>query len=204
VARSNKKKDYHHGSLRRALVDAAVKAIAKQGIDALNLRKLAARAGVTPGAPYHHFADREDLLRAIAEEGFLKLEASLIAERESAPNDASSRLEAIGRAYLDFAISCPGYFRAMFHGDANAPGPTEPGLRAFQLLRDAILDCQRAGSAPTGDPALLVVIAWSTVHGLATLWLDGALPFEGLDPERLAPEVGRTISRMFAALARKV
>lgn len=201
--RSARGKDYHHGGLRRALIETAVRVIAKQGIDALNLRKLATRAGVTPGAPYHHFANREEFLRAIAEEGFQKLEAALIAERDVAPEDAGSRLEGLGRAYVSFAASNPGYFRAMFHGDAMASGPTQPGLRAFDLLREAVLDCQRAGAAPAGDPALLIVTAWSAVHGLATLWVDGALPFEGMDPERLAPEVGRMISRMFAALARE-
>ena len=200
--RLSKKKDYHHGSLRQALIGAAVKAIARHGVDALNLRKLAARAGVTPGAPYHHFANREELLRAIAEEGFERLEARLIADRDAAPEDSSARLEALGQAYVSFATSYPGYFRVMFHGDAQAAGPTQPGLRAFNLLRDAVLDCQRAGTAPSGDPAPLVVTAWSAVHGLATLWVDGALPFEGMEPKRLAPEVGSLVARMFAALAR--
>jgi AcrR family transcriptional regulator len=201
--RATKQKDYHHGSLRQALIAAAVKAIAKQGVDALNLRALATRAGVSPGAPYHHFANRDELLRGIAEEGFEKFEASLIAERDAAPGDASARLEALGRAYVSFAIARPGYFRVMFHGAAQTSGPTQPGLRAFSLLRDAVIDCQQAGAAPAGDPAPLVLTAWSAVHGLATLWADGALPFEGLEPERMAPEVGRMVARMFAALARE-
>ena len=196
-------KVYHHGSLRRALIEAAVEAIADHGIAALNLRRLAAEAGVTAGAPYHHFADREALLRAIAEEGFLRLEAGLIAARDAAPADTSARLEALGRTYVSFATSYPGYFRVMFHGDASSSGPTEPGLRAFHLLRDAVLACQEARAAPPGDPAPLVLTAWSAVHGFATLWVDGALPFEGMEPERMAPEVGRLLARMFGALARE-
>ena len=90
----------------------------------------------------------------------------------------------------------------MFHGDAMASGPTGPGLRAFDLLRSAVVACQQAGAAPEGDPAPLVLTAWSAVHGLATLWVDGALPFEGMDPGRLAPEIGRMVASMFAALAR--
>jgi AcrR family transcriptional regulator len=195
-------KEYHHGSLRRALIEAAVEAIASHGVEALNLRQLAAQAGVTPGAPYHHFPNREELLRAVAEEGFRLLEADLIAARDAAPPGAGARLEALGRAYVSFAASHPGYFRVMFHGDANASGPTEPGLRAFHLLRDAVLACQRAGAAPPGDPTPLVLTAWSAVHGFATLWVDRALPFEGMEPERMAQEVGRLIARMFAALAR--
>ena len=200
--RSHRQKDYHHGSLRRALIEAAVKAIAKRGIDALNLRELAGRAGVSPGAPYHHFANRGELLRAIAEEGFAKFESRLIAERDAAAADAESRLEALGRAYLSFAISHPGYLRVMFHGDAKPSDPTQTGLRAFHLLRDAVVDCQRDGPAPGVDLAPLVLTAWSAVHGLATLWVDGALPFEGIEPERLAPQIAHMVSRMVAALAR--
>ena len=200
--RAKRKADYHHGNLRRALIDAAVSAIAKHGVDALNLRQLAARAGVTPGAPYHHFTDREELLAAIAEEGFGRLGAELIAGRDAAGDEASARLEALGRAYINFAISCPGYFRVMFHGDGKSSGPSAPGLRAFHLLRDAVLACQEAGTAPAGDPSALVLTAWSAVHGFATLWVDGALPFEGMQPEQMAPELGRLLARMFAALAR--
>jgi AcrR family transcriptional regulator len=200
--RAKRKADYHHGNLRRALIDAAVSAIAKHGVDALNLRQLAARAGVTPGAPYHHFTDREELLAAIAEEGFGRLGAELIAGRDAAGDEASARLEALGRAYINFAISCPGYFRVMFHGDGKSSGPSAPGLRAFHLLRDAVLACQEAGTAPAGDPSALVLTAWSAVHGFATLWVDGALPFEGMRPEQMAPELGRLLARMFAALAR--
>ena len=201
--RRKARKDYHHGDLRRALIEAAVKVIAKRGIDALNLRKLAAHVGVTAGAPYHHFADRKELLRGIAEDGFANLEARLVAEGDAAPAEGSARLEALGRAYVSFGISHPGYFRVMFHGDAMASGPTGPGLRAFRLLHDAIVACQQSGTAPSGDPAPLVLTAWSAVHGLATLWVDRALPFEGIDPGLLAPEIGRMIARMFAALARE-
>ena len=195
-------KSYHHGDLRRALIDGAVETIARRGIGALNLRQLAARVRVTSGAPYHHFANREDLLAAIADDGFRRLEAELVAAGERAA-DAGARLEALGETYVQFAIDHPGHFRVMFHGDAMASGPTEAGLRSFELLRQAVIACQEANAAPAGDPAPLVLTAWSAVHGLATLWVDGALPFEGLDPNAMAPEIGRMIARSFAALARE-
>ena len=90
----------------------------------------------------------------------------------------------------------------MFHGDAKPSGPTESGLRALRLLQDAVQDCQRTGMAPPGEPTPFVLTAWSIVHGLATLWVDRALPFEGMDPERLAPQIANMVPRMFAALAR--
>ncbi|MBV9906824.1 MAG: WHG domain-containing protein [Hyphomicrobiales bacterium] len=200
--RAKRKTDYHHGRLRQALIETAVKTIAQHGIDALSLRELAARAGVSPGAPYHHFANRSELLASIAEEGFTRLEAQMIAAREAAPDNSSARLEAIGLAYVAFAVSSLGYFRVMFHGDSTSSGPTEAGLRTFHILRDAVVACQGAGQAPQGDATGLVLVAWSTVHGFATLWVDRALPFEGLEPERLAPEMGRLVIRMFSALAR--
>jgi AcrR family transcriptional regulator len=200
--RAKRKTDYHHGRLRQALIETAVKTIAQHGIDALSLRELAARAGVSPGAPYHHFANRSELLASIAEEGFTRLEAQMIAAREAAPDNSSARLEAIGLAYVAFAVSSLGYFRVMFHGDSTSSGPTEAGLRTFHILRDAVVACQGAGQAPQGDATGLVLVAWSTVHGFATLWVDRTLPFEGLEPERLAPEMGRLVTRMFSALAR--
>jgi AcrR family transcriptional regulator len=200
--RAKRKTEYHHGRLRQALIETAVKTIAQHGIDALSLRELAARAGVSPGAPYHHFRNRNELLASIAEEGFTRLEAQMTAAREAAPDSASARLEAIGLAYVAFAVSSLGYFRVMFHGDSTSSGPTEAGLRTFHILRDAVVACQGAGQAPQGDATGLVLVAWSTVHGFATLWVDRALPFEGLEPERLAPEMGRLVTRMFSALAR--
>ena len=86
--RAKRKADYHHGSLRQALIEAAVKTIAKHGVDALSLRELAARAGVSPGAPYHHFSNRSELLASIAEEGFMRLEAHLVAAHDAAPDNA--------------------------------------------------------------------------------------------------------------------
>ena len=198
--RAKRKADYHHGRLRQALIETAVKAIAQRGVDALSLRELAARAGVSPGAPYPHFSNRSELLASIAVEGFTRLEAELIAARDAGRDDASARLEALGLAYVTFAVSSLGYFRVMFHGDSTSSGPTEAGLRAFHILGDAVVACQKAGQAPKGDATGLVLLAWSAVHGFATLWVDRALPFQGLEPERLAPEIGRLITRMFSAL----
>jgi AcrR family transcriptional regulator len=200
--RGKPKKRYHHGDLRRALIDDAVRTIAGQGIGALNLRQLAAGVGVTSGAPYHHFASREALLAAIADDGFCELEARLIAARKAAPTAAGPRLKALGEAYVQFAIGRPGYFRVMFHGDAMTTGPTKAGLRAFELLREAVLVCQSEGAAPAGDPAPLVLTAWSAVHGFATLCVDGALPFQGIDGDAMASAIGQTIAQSFAALAR--
>jgi AcrR family transcriptional regulator len=200
--RLKKKKGYHHGDLRRTLLDVSIAVIDKHGVDALNLRELAIRAGVSSGAPYHHFTNREALLACIAEEGFSGLETAMIRERDASPDDATSRLAALGRAYISFATAHRGHFRVMFRGDLT-PELVQEKPRAFHLLCDAIEDCQRSGVAPAGDLQPLVLAAWSAVHGLATLWIDGALPRKGLNPERLAPAVVTLLGDMFAALARE-
>jgi len=204
--RPRKKRTYHHGDLRRTLLDVSVAVIDRHGVDALNLRELAVRAGVSSGAPYHHFADREALLAAIAEEGFAHLEQAMLTERAAAGDEPGARLAALGRAYVGFAIANRGYFRVMFRGDLVRAGSAELAQskpRPFQLLWETIEDCQKAGVAPSGDVQPLVLAAWSAVHGVATLWIDGALPKKGMDPERLAPRVATLLSDMFAALARE-
>lgn len=202
--RLKRKSGYHHGDLKRTLLDVSIAVIDKHGVDALNLRELAIRAGVSSGAPYHHFADRAALLAAIAEEGFGDLETAMIRERDAAPDDATSRLAALGGAYVSFATAHRGHFRVMFRGDligGDSPELVQAKPRAFQLLWDAMEDCQRSGVAPAGDLQPLVLTAWSAVHGLATLWIDGALPYKNLNPERLAPKVSKLLSHLFAALA---
>jgi AcrR family transcriptional regulator len=201
--RLKRKRGYHHGELRRTLLNVSVDVIDRHGVDALNLRELAARAGVSSGAPYHHFVDRQALLAAIADEGFGYLAAAMIRERDAAPDDATVRLAALGRAYVTFATNHRGHFRVMFRGDLQGVDLEKARPRAFQLLREAIHDCQRSGAAPAGDWQPLVLTAWAAVHGLAILWIDGALPNKGLNPERLVPIVTTLLSSMFAALARK-
>ncbi|MFN7645725.1 MAG: TetR/AcrR family transcriptional regulator [Burkholderiales bacterium] len=203
--RVKKKAGYHHGDLRQTLIDVSVEVIDRDGLDALSLRALATRAGVSSGAPYHHFADRAALLAAIALEGFERLEQAMIARRDAAPPDPVSRLDAMGQAYVGFAVSNTGHFRVMFRD--NSPAARNAALsvasqKAYRLLYGVVEECQRVAAAPTGDPGPLVYAAWSLVHGLATLWVDGALPTARVDPTRLASEVTGLLGRMLVALAR--
>jgi AcrR family transcriptional regulator len=200
-----KKSKYHHGDLRKTLIDVSVDVIDKQGIDALNLRGLALLAGVSSGAPYHHFADRAELLAAIAQEGFELLEAAMVKEGAAAVGGTSERLEALGCAYVLFATSHRGHFRVMFRGDTHSDADEalkNSSDRAFQLLCEAIEACQEAGTAPLGDPQPLVLHAWATVHGLATLCVDSGLSKIGIAPEQLATMITSLTSQMFSSLAR--
>jgi AcrR family transcriptional regulator len=170
---------YHHGNLRQDLVTAAVQLITRKGPEALTLRAVARRLGVSQTAPYRHFPSKEALLAAVAADGFSALLAATRAEIDAAGPDVIERYQAMGVAYVRFALACPAHFQVMY-----GPRPpefmvgavAEAGRAAFQLLCDIIVACQQAGRAPPGDPTRIAVEAWSLVHGLATLYLHGLLP----------------------------
>jgi AcrR family transcriptional regulator len=149
---------YHHGDLRAALLRAAGELLEQQGIAALSLREAARRAGVSHNAPYRHFPQREALLAALAAEGFRML----------ADGQAAAARER-GLAYVRFALEHPQRFRLMFGGVVpigSHPELREQGRRAYQKLEDAFREL--------GDDArLAAAAAWSLVHGLANLILDG-------------------------------
>lgn len=176
VSRSPKR-SYHHGDLRRALLDAAVEILAEDGAHVLTLREVARRVGVTQAAPYHHFADKEAILAALAEEGFVKLYDAMASARDAAGSKPAARLQAMGKGYVDFAVKHPAHFRIMFVRLVDIP--RYPSLhvaadRAFTALLEGIVLAQKAGVVRRGNPAELALLAWSTMHGLAMLWIECA------------------------------
>ena len=168
--------DYHHGNLREALLEAAQEALAESGPGALSLRDVARRAGVSPGAPYRHFADREALLAAVATDGFHAFDEALAAAGRDAP-DPLERLRRLGVAYVHFATTHPEHFRVMF-GDsipdhAKHPELDEAARAAATHLRSAVADSIGAGLLRSDRPELPALVSWALVHGLASLALDG-------------------------------
>ncbi|PUE26236.1 hypothetical protein B9Z39_10850 [Limnohabitans sp. JirII-29] len=199
-----KKADYHHGDLRRALVQTALKVIDQRGVDALTLKDLAVRTGVSPGAPYHHFADRSELLAAIAQEGFELLASAMRHASEAAVQTPAANLQALGCAYIMFAVSHRGHFKVMFRGDLHGKenaARAQAGERAFQLLCDAVQACQKAGAVPKGNPEPWVLHAWATVHGLSTLLVDGSLKKTTIPADQLPQLITSLGTQMFRALA---
>jgi AcrR family transcriptional regulator len=176
MPRASRKKSYHHGDLRRALLDAALAIVDKSGAQALTLREVARKVGVTPGAPYHHFADKEAIIAAVAEEGFVELLAAMVAARDAA--EPAGRLAAMGKSYVRFAVAHPAHFRVMFGKMVDVPlypALHEAADRAFATLVESIVTAQAAGLIRPGDPMELSMLAWSTVHGLSMLWIEGAV-----------------------------
>jgi AcrR family transcriptional regulator len=165
------RKPYHHGDLRTALLNASRTLIRKKGLDGFTLREVARRAGVSHNAPYRHFRDRDDLLAAIAEEGFNGLTARVrgAASKGTGPLD---RLRMAGIAYVQFGLDRPEEFNVMF---SIVPDPkSHPSAKAaadasFQSLLDLIAECQRAGLLARYDALTAARIAWAQVHGIAEL-----------------------------------
>jgi AcrR family transcriptional regulator len=199
-----KKRAYHHGDLRRTLLQASVALILEKGLDELSLREVARRAGVSPAAPYHHFATRQELLAALALDGFGMLTERMRAARDAASAVPRERLCAIGEAYIRFAVEHPAHFRLMFR---HSLVPFE-ALPADGASRDAFVVLLDAVSEVLADENVaqhverrgLVLLAWSAVHGAAELVLDGPLA-NGIDELDVASgEVPRLVTRAFVGL----
>jgi AcrR family transcriptional regulator len=171
-------KRYHHGNLRRALLDEALATIRAEGVAALTLREIGARVGVSRTALYRHFADKGALLTAVATEGFRTLRQQLVTAWEEGGR-GSAAFQAMGAAYIRFAAANPSHYRVMF-GSFVAPGNQDSELAAeavgaFQALVDALAALQRDGAIRGDDTVLMARFVWSVVHGVAMLAIDGRL-----------------------------
>ncbi len=171
---------YHHGNLRDALLDAAEALLPLHGPEGLTLREVARQAGVSHGAPYHHFESREALLASVAERGFAGLGEAMVVTAGPTPRD---RLIAICVAYVDFAARHPTRFRLMFGpllaAKEQYPGLKEAGEKSFFILLEASRDVAPDDAMP------LALSGWSLAHGLAHLRINGV--FETL-PVAAPPE----------------
>jgi AcrR family transcriptional regulator len=178
-----KERSYHHGNLKKTLLDATVKLIAKVGPRAFTLREVARLAKVSHNAPYRHFRDKEELLAAVAADGFERLADSMI-ETAAPADDALEALLLTGRGYVRFALQWPEHFSVMFDHCQNLddyPSYSASSQRAFQVLLDHVIAAQRSGQLPAGDPNPLALTCWSMVHGVAKLAISGLLPFKSQD-----------------------
>jgi AcrR family transcriptional regulator len=170
---------YHHGDLRRGLLDEALATIRADGVDRLTLREIGSRLGVSRTALYRHFADKRALLAAVATDGFRTLRQHLeTAWSEGGRNRAA--FEAMGTAYIRFAVGNSSHYRVMFGGsiDPKVCGPelAAEAAGAFQVLVDALSSLQRAGVARADDTLTMARYVWAVVHGVSMLAINGQLP----------------------------
>jgi len=172
---------YHHGDLRAALLEQGIALVETGGIEALSLREMARRTGVSPTAVYRHFPDKKALLAALADEAIRRLGEAQLAASQAAGGGVAG-FTATGRAYVLFALANPGLFRLAY---AHAASMHE-GLHEGDLASDLLLGYAREFSG--GDEAAaqrLCLQAWSVAHGLAMLMLDGRVPADPALVERV-------------------
>jgi AcrR family transcriptional regulator len=168
---------YHHGDLRRALVAEALRTIQANGVAGLTLRGVGQAIGVSRTALYRHFADKAALLSEVAREGFRTLRLETIEAWERGERGWAG-FEAMGAAYVRFAVANPSHYRVMFGGFVvGSPNPdvAREGSGAFQALVDAIEWLQQDGLMRPEDPQQLARFVWALVHGVAMLIIDGLL-----------------------------
>lgn len=167
---------YHHGALREALLVAAEALLSEQGVEGFTLRECARRAGVSHAAPAHHFGDVRGLLTAVATDGFVRLAALMHKRREAADDDPRAKLVALGQAYIDFALRHPALFQLMF--SQGRLDPDDAPLQAawqqtIHMLSAALLDVTQARGLSLEELPVRMLLAWSAVHGFATLANEG-------------------------------
>ncbi len=169
------KKSYFHGNLREAILMTSLRLIEESGVDHLSIREVAKATGVTHQAPYRHFKDREELLAALAQDGFEKLFIDLSKFIEGA-TEPLQRATKIGEGYLHWAINNKEHFRLMFN--RSVPDyETSAGLQAasdklLQLVLSVVSENQAAGNIRDGDTRSIARKLWAAVHGVSVLFID--------------------------------
>jgi AcrR family transcriptional regulator len=185
-----RKQAYHHGDLRNALLAAALRLVARHGVEGFSLREAARAVGVSAAAAYRHFEDRSALLEALAHEGLAQLALGMeeaVASAPGAPTTAAraaAELTRIGTAYVEFAVAHPARFRVMFGpwcdlSEELAPELLPRGRDPLHVLVDTLDGMVRAGAITAAAREGAEVAAWSAVHGLASLLVDGGLLDDG-------------------------
>src|SRR5512140_1069780 len=201
-----KRAHYHHGDLRNALLTAALKLVARKGVEGFSLREAARALGVSAAAAYRHFDDKSDLIAALALEGMSRLSVKMeeaIARAPGAPGTparAAAELGAIGWAYVEFAVANPSHFRVMFGpwcdnpmAEELPPGAFPQGRDPFQLLVDTLDGMVRAGAISPAAREGAEIAAWAGVHGLASLLVEGAIPLDAAGRAQAFGVVRRTL-----------
>ena len=184
-----KKKTYHHGDLKNALIKAGVDILAKDGVSGLSMRKVASKAGVSHAAPYAHFANKQALIAAISTEGFRQLFERVSAVAEGYKTKPSRQLVEVGWAYVQFALDDRDRFKVMFSGvlekEKEYPEFVAESQRNFQLVKKVVEANQASGVLRSGPSDLVALSAWGIIHGFIMLLLEGQISHTVLEQKSL-------------------
>jgi len=198
---------YHHGDLRRALLDAALQLVEERGIPDFTLREVARKAGVSHNAPYNHFADKAEIVAALTIEGFQKLELAMRLAYEQTAGTPVERTLAISNVYLRFALENPAAFSLMFRPELRQSShdgrECDEAVKsaadaAVQVLLDGISASQQAGEFRAElSMDMLALALSSTMHGLTVMLLDGLL----VEKKALSEEAEQLMTQVMHAVA---
>ena len=199
----HKKSDtYHHGNLKESLVTTALEMLGTEGLEVITLRELASRLGTSRSAIYRHFKGKDDLMRAVILEGFMKLDQAIAPFFDHSEMPLLERFHAMGLSYIHFATTNPNLYRLLFGPDMSQEREAvcqeeRPDLHkllnnradeqiiaaepddAFHRLVKIIVEAQTKELFKEGDPILLGTTIWSLLHGLSMLAIDGHLSVVG-------------------------
>jgi AcrR family transcriptional regulator len=191
-------KSYHHGNLRDALVESSLQLLDQASPADLSLRQVARQAGVSHNAVYRHFADKDELLAAIAAEGFQLLNAQL--QRHTSPflGAPRTKLFTAARSYLEFVREHPNQIRIMFSdlSHSNQPELNFAAQETFAILLDIIAEGQQRGALEPGETRLFALTYWALLQGFAELLISKKFPFT-MDAEQSVDEVERKAIELF-------
>ena len=200
LARARPAAPYHHGDLRRALIDTALAMVTEEGEWNFTLREVARRAGVSHTAPYNHFEDKSALLAEVGTLGFQALRHSLEAAAHGQSRSARQAFAGISGAYVRFGVEHPAHYRLMFGAELadEAPYPTLQAASdaTFAVLTGVLERGQASGQVRRGAVRDQALAAWSLVHGLTTLFIDKRVSFLGVstsEAERHARQAGMVL-----------
>jgi AcrR family transcriptional regulator len=202
-----KKKTYHHGDLKNALINAGVEILAKDGVSGLSLRKVAGRAGVSHSAPYSHFADKQALIAAISTEGFRQLYERMSAVAEEYKTTPFMQLIEVAWAYVQFALDDRDRFKVMFSGvlekEKKYSEFVAESQRNFQLVKMIVEANQVAGVLRSGASDLAALSAWGIIHGFVMLLLEGQIPHAILEQKSLRELVELQLGQIMTRVGEK-
>lgn len=202
-----KKKTYHHGDLKNALINAGVEILAKDGVSGLSLRKVAGRAGVSHSAPYSHFADKQALIAAISTEGFRQLYERMSAVAEEYKTTPFMQLIEVAWAYVQFALDDRDRFKVMFSGvlekEKEYSEFVAESQRNFQLVKMIVEANQVAGVLRSGASDLAALSAWGIIHGFVMLLLEGQIPHAILEQKSLRELVELQLGQIMTRVGEK-
>ena len=201
---NDKETSYHHGNLRNELIAAGVKMLGEEGEQGISMRKLARKAGVSHNAPYMHFADKEALLVAIAEEGFGILTRKLTAVLAGTDSDWHTRLRAISWAYVQFALAHRNHLNVMFraYDPDKYPHYYQTTASALNILTELVEAGQTADLVIAEESKRVATLIWSLLHGVSLILAGGKMPPDVLGEQSPQALVEQFIEMLYGGINR--